>query len=348
MTQGTFDVITSSETVFVDPPSNLILSGNRHSITVEWSAGANNVKYKVERKINGESYSTMNDNYASTSLIQDNLKAGTTYWYRVSGYDAENELSDYVESSCMTMAVTVLSKDIDETAGTPKVFEINIEKDTFLEDCYVDVTSTNSAKINTATEKDNDILTNVAGSVKQIIAKNLFGASIEESGFSKEVELRIYYVDEEIEGIAEDTLKIYVLNVEKNEWDKVGGEVNADENYVSAEVGHFSVYCLMGESTDTTFQIQDITNYPNPFSDGTVFTFRLTKSADVKLEIYTSAGRLIKKYDAVPMDAGYNEIPEGSTWDGGDLSNGLYLYKITATDNDGNTVNKTAKLVLMR
>ena len=129
----------------------------------------------------------------------------------------------------------------------------------------------------------------------------------------------------------------------------MGGEANTEENCVTASLPHFSVYCLMGEPAGAVLAIEEAANYPNPFKDGTVFTFRLTKSADVKLEIFTIAGRLVKKYDAEPMDAGYNEIPDGgATWDGGDLSAGVYLYKITATDDNGNTVNKTVKLVIMK
>jgi hypothetical protein len=74
----------------------------------------------------------------------------------------------------------------------------------------------------------------------------------------------------------------------------------------------------------------------------------LTKSADVKLKIFTISGRLVDKIEAGTLDAGYNEIPAGGAWDSGDLSAGVYLYKITATDDNGNTVNKTAKLVIMR
>jgi hypothetical protein len=104
----------------------------------------------------------------------------------------------------------------------------------------------------------------------------------------------------------------------------------------------------MGESIDAVLGIEEIANYPNPMTNSTVFTFKLTKSADVKLKIFTISGRLVDKIEAGTLDAGYNEIPAGGSWDSGDLSAGVYLYKITATDDNGNTVNKTAKLVIMR
>ena len=127
----------------------------------------------------------------------------------------------------------------------------------------------------------------------------------------------------------------------------MGGEANTEENCVTASLPHFSVYCLMGEPAGAVLAIEEAANYPNPFKDGTVFTFRLTKSADVKLEIFTIAGRLVDKIEAGTLDAGYNEIPAGGAWAGSDLAGGVYLYKITADDGE-NTISKTAKLVIIK
>ena len=114
---------------------------------------------------------------------------------------------------------------------------------------------------------------------------------------------------------------------------------------------HFSIYCLMG--SDKPMEIMNAINYPNPFSGGTVFAFELTRSADVKVEVYTVSGRLVKRYEVDDMDAGYNEIPVGGTWDGkdesgDDLANGVYFWRITAEDEDGNNAKAIGKLIIVR
>ena len=49
--------------------------------------------------------------------------------------------------------------------------------------------------------------------------------------------------------------------------------------------------------------IRDVYNYPNPFSDKTQFTFQqnLSQPIDVKIKIYTIAGRLIKEIEDSKM-----------------------------------------------
>ena len=80
----------------------------------------------------------------------------------------------------------------------------------------------------------------------------------------------------------------------------------------------------------------------------------MTRSTRVKVEIYTTSGRLVKRYpEGTLLDAGYNEIPEGSTWDGMDdgnqaLANGVYFYKITAISELGSAVTETGKLVILK
>jgi hypothetical protein len=100
-------------------------------------------------------------------------------------------------------------------------------------------------------------------------------------------------------------------------------------------------------------------NYPNPMTGETVFTFELTKNADVKLGIYTVSGRLVKSFEVSDMGAGYREIPVDGTWDGkadGDgqlLASGVYFWKLTATsiptgDAAVETVSRTEKLVIIK
>ena len=97
-------------------------------------------------------------------------------------------------------------------------------------------------------------------------------------------------------------------------------------------------------------ELRDIYNYPNPFSDKTYFTFRLTKIPDaVDIKIYTVAGRLIKTIEVVPseLNLNFNKICwDGTDEDGDAVANGTYLYRLSvrAGDEKLSSVNKIVRL----
>ncbi|MFQ5751470.1 MAG: FlgD immunoglobulin-like domain containing protein, partial [bacterium] len=97
------------------------------------------------------------------------------------------------------------------------------------------------------------------------------------------------------------------------------------------------------------FLIANVMNYPNPFQNETEFTYILTQDADqVKIKIYTIAGRLIRELDFLPNRVGFNHF----SWNGLDhdqdtLANGVYLYKIIARKGD-QQMEVVEKFVVMR
>lgn len=99
-------------------------------------------------------------------------------------------------------------------------------------------------------------------------------------------------------------------------------------------------------------RISDALNYPNPFPNGTEFTFRqnLLTPLSVTVKIYTVAGRLIRTLETqVPGDP-FVRIP----WDGrdrdGDLpANGAYLYKLIVRTTDGRYTSEVlGRLAVLR
>jgi hypothetical protein len=84
--------------------------------------------------------------------------------------------------------------------------------------------------------------------------------------------------------------------------------------------------------------IRDVYNYPNPFSDKTQFTFQqnLDKPIDVKIKIYSIAGRLIKELEQNNLNQRFAVIDwDGRDADGDQLANGTYLYKVIVKSTDG-------------
>jgi hypothetical protein len=89
---------------------------------------------------------------------------------------------------------------------------------------------------------------------------------------------------------------------------------------------------------DNDLAIRDVYNYPNPFSGSTQFTFQhnLTKPIDVRIRVYTIAGRLIKEIEKINLNEKFVVIDwDGRDEDGSELASGTYLYKIIVRSSDG-------------
>ncbi len=103
-------------------------------------------------------------------------------------------------------------------------------------------------------------------------------------------------------------------------------------NNQSEENSYFSVV----EGNDLA--IRNVYNYPNPFKGSTQFTFQqnLTKPIDVKIKIYTIAGRLIKEIEQYNLNEKFVVIDwDGRDADGDNLASGTYLYKLIVKSSDG-------------
>ena len=106
---------------------------------------------------------------------------------------------------------------------------------------------------------------------------------------------------------------------------------------LSGDYGYEVSFEVINHST-----ITEILNYPNPFSTKTKFVFTLTGNelpTEFKIQIMTITGRVVKE---ITLDElGNINIGRNITdyyWDGRDqfgdqLSNGVYLYKVTAKIN---------------
>ncbi len=118
-------------------------------------------------------------------------------------------------------------------------------------------------------------------------------------------------------------------------------------NNFSFQEANFSVV-----SSDKGIVLRDVVNYPNPFSSNTTFTFRhnVASAINVKIKIYTIAGRLIKQIEQSNLLDKFVRID----WDGHDadenqIANGTYLYKLIVESVDGNYKdNVLGKLAVIR
>jgi hypothetical protein len=121
--------------------------------------------------------------------------------------------------------------------------------------------------------------------------------------------------------------------------------------------GNLATESMSFEVIDS-YGIDHIGNYPNPFDEETVITYRLTgptHAEEVWLKIYTVSGRLIRSwrnflddYGLLSTQLDYHVI----SWDGRDsdghlLANGVYFYKIRGRWED-QTVERTGRMAILR
>ena len=117
-------------------------------------------------------------------------------------------------------------------------------------------------------------------------------------------------------------------------------------NNFTSEIAYFSVV------NDNELVLRDVYNYPNPFSSNTTFTFNqnLIQPIDVKIRIYTIAGRMIREIEQHGISDRFVTIDwDGRDQDGSSIANGTYLYKVIVKTLDGErSTSITGKLAVIR
>ncbi len=123
-------------------------------------------------------------------------------------------------------------------------------------------------------------------------------------------------------------------------WDVYNNSSTAYTEFVVAESSEMAIDYLM--------------NYPNPFKDWTVFSFEHNQSQepiDVKIEIYSLTGQLVKTITDVYNTGGYRY--KSYKWDGCDdggekLNQGFYVYRVIVQNSDGTVSQDNDKLVILK
>ncbi|MEE3259641.1 MAG: C25 family cysteine peptidase [Candidatus Latescibacterota bacterium] len=93
------------------------------------------------------------------------------------------------------------------------------------------------------------------------------------------------------------------------------------------EIGRRKIAFRYGDA----LRIANALLYPHPVRQSTAFTYVLSGAAEVEIEIFGLAGRLIRRLGPFAQESGFQQV----AWDGRDdsgapLANGTYLYRIAA------------------
>lgn len=100
--------------------------------------------------------------------------------------------------------------------------------------------------------------------------------------------------------------------------------------------------------------LDHVLNYPNPFTTHTEFFFehnQVCAALEAQIEIYTVTGRLVKTINQTVETRGFRT--EGIPWDGRDdfgdqLAKGVYVYRVSIKNPDGEKTQEMQKLYLLK
>ena len=85
-------------------------------------------------------------------------------------------------------------------------------------------------------------------------------------------------------------------------------------------------------------------NYPNPFNPTTTLSFDLEVAGNVALSVFSVDGRKVADLMSGRREAGSYEV----VFDGSGLASGLYVYRLSVTDEFGVRVGKVKKMTLLK
>jgi hypothetical protein len=111
---------------------------------------------------------------------------------------------------------------------------------------------------------------------------------------------------------------------------------------------------------DASLALDNVLNFPNPFTDYTTFHFdhnHAGRDLDVQVQIFTISGKLIKTLSTNTFGStshvGSRDRYDELSWDGRDefgdkIGRGVYIYKLNVRSSDGSKAHKVEKLVILK
>ncbi|MFH2070952.1 MAG: T9SS type A sorting domain-containing protein [Elusimicrobiota bacterium] len=153
--------------------------------------------------------------------------------------------------------------------------------------------------------------------------------------------------------VSEKTVRIYLLNEQTSIWEEVSGQQTVDTagNRVTASVGHFSVFAMIGRPMAYT-DVTAVEVYPNPCKPGSrdifdsdYIVFRKIPDGST-IKIFTVSGELVTTLKYPDAD---NPASNIYRWrlvnrDRENVASGVYIYMITDRENK----KKTGRMSIIR
>ncbi|HAX49545.1 MAG TPA: YCF48-related protein [Ignavibacteria bacterium] len=101
---------------------------------------------------------------------------------------------------------------------------------------------------------------------------------------------------------------------------------------------------LSNNTSELPVEFRLYNNYPNPFNPSTLISFDIPKTSKVRLTVFNLLGEVVSQGVNEELSAGKYSY----SFNGSDLSSGLYIYRLEALSTEGESYVKTFKMVLIK
>jgi hypothetical protein len=184
-----------------------------------------------------------------------------------------------------------------------------------------------------------EIITGVKFSVKPVDSLDI----VEPYYFNIPLNLSLVFKHELLDSLGVTPEELDVFFADNTGFVSEGTEnvtVDTVKNKIYAAIEHFSTIVVKGESASTIVhdiemdEENNMSIYPNPFSNLTKISFELSQPADVQLSIYNLHGQKVKSLISETRLEGIQTVQWNGTADNNQLVNsGVYLCKMVLDGN---------------
>jgi hypothetical protein len=105
--------------------------------------------------------------------------------------------------------------------------------------------------------------------------------------------------------------------------------------------------------TDNGFIINNLLNYPNPFTDHTSISAEHNRPDEIltiRISIYSISGKIIKIIQQSVPSTGYKLPPiewDGNTDGGKRVGRGIYPYSVTISTENGESARASGRMIIL-
>ncbi len=280
-----------------------------------------------------------------------NLSAGSDYTYYFEAYDLLDDKATGTPTEVKNGPIvesghsenTAYEEEVEDTEKGIKV-KVIVPNNAFNIPTTIEIIPIESghSKYYLITEADAKVPHSSISQAYEFIVKDTDLNELSNDDFKNNVTIEFAYPSSLPLAVV-NQLTIFRLNETTKEWEELSNcSIDTDNNTISVDVSHFSIYKLMAK---TARNLDTIIVYPNPFrvteAVGGCIKF-INLPSEITLRIYDVAGDLL-------FDKHYTNTQGGTTWNGKDngghyLASGIYIYFLE--DTDGN--KKTGKISVLR
>jgi len=261
----------------------------------------------------------------------------TTYFWRVEAEDSSGE----VRHSSETFSFYVRWSELIFDDNNVKVYSPDLTAESYL--TAEEVLNYDSAATADERAKDSPIMKLLDGKKYKIELKDSVTGNVLDSSA---MTFTLIFSYAGLSVISPSTVKVFRLGQE-NMWEFVENQqIDEQKKEITVTTAGLSYFRILSYAA-TSSAVSEVRNFPNPFNppnEETEIEYILTGDAEMKFEIFSPAGELVKKFSIPPGLDGSSGNPTGITnivkWDGKNgksrvVSSGIYILRVTAKPVSG-------------